>query len=99
MESHIADARAVEPTPDRPRVRRALGDAVGREHALHTLSEADSGEQIPLAYRYHQQRAAYESAASSGLRPGALEGDRVTPADRALVVEPAGPQRTSEFDA
>jgi 5-deoxy-D-glucuronate isomerase len=56
MGYHLIDPSSVEPTPDRPCVQLPIGHEAGLENVALNLYEVDPGEQIPLAYHYHDDQ-------------------------------------------
>jgi mannose-6-phosphate isomerase-like protein (cupin superfamily) len=90
---HQIDPSSIEPTPDRPSVQRAIGAAADLENLSVNRYEVAPGEEIPLAYHYHddQEEVFYVLAGRLHVEtPGeTFEVD----ADEVLVVEPDSPQR------
>jgi uncharacterized cupin superfamily protein len=93
MGYHITDPESVEPTPDRPCVQRAVGDEAGLENVACNLYEVRPGEQIPLAYHYHDDQEEVFYVESGQLHVETPGGERVVPEGHVLVVEPDSPQR------
>jgi len=93
MGYHVIDPESVEPAPDRPCVQRALGDAAGLENVAVNLYEVDPGEQIPLAYHYHDDQEEIFYVESGELRVETPEGEQVVPEGHLFVVDPDSPQR------
>ncbi|WP_137284135.1 cupin domain-containing protein [Halorussus salinisoli] len=93
MGYHVIDPETVEPTPDRPCVQRAVGDAAGLENAALNLYEVEPGEQIPLAYHYHDDQEEVFYVESGELHVETPEGEQVVPEGNVFVVEPDSPQR------
>ncbi|WP_435177401.1 cupin domain-containing protein [Halorussus sp. AFM4] len=93
MGYHVIDPSSVEPTSDRPCVQRAVGDEAGLENAAVNLYEVEPGEQIPLAYHYHDDQEEVFYVESGELRVETPEGEKVVPAGHLFVVEPDSPQR------
>ncbi|UPV75660.1 cupin domain-containing protein [Halorussus limi] len=93
MGYHVIDPETVEPTPDRPCVQRAVGDAAGLENVALNFYEVEPGEQIPLAYHYHDDQEEVFYVEAGDLRVETPEGQRVVPEGSILVVEPDSPQR------
>ena len=81
MGYRTVDTDDVEPTPDRPCELRRLTEAAGLEQVALNRYSVDPGEEIPLAYHYHdeQEEAFYViSGAIEGEAPGgACEGGGV----------------------
>lgn len=93
MGYHVIDSESVDPTPDRPCVQRALGDAAELENVAVNLYEVEPGEQIPLAYHYHDEQEELFYVLSGELHVETPEGELVAAAEDLLVVEPDSPQR------
>jgi len=92
MGYHHVDPAAVEPTPDRPSVQRAISDAVGLDHVAVHRYEAEPGEPIPLAYHYHDDQEEVFYILAGTLAVETPEGEYEVAADEAFVVEPGSPQ-------
>ena len=56
MGYQIIDPDSIEPTPERPCVHRAISDAGSFEQVAINYYEAEPGEQLPLAYHYHDDQ-------------------------------------------
>lgn len=56
MSYHHVDPATVDPTPERPSVQRAVGDYCELENVALNLYGVAPGEEVPLAYRYHDER-------------------------------------------
>lgn len=93
MGYHVIDPESVDPAPDRPCVQRALGDAAGLENVAVNLYEVDPGEQIPLAYHYHDEQEEVFYVTQGELRVETPEGGQVVPEGHLFVAEPDSPQR------
>lgn len=93
MGYRVIDPDAVEPTPDRPCVQRALGDAAGLENVAVNFYAVEPGEQIPMAYHYHDEQEEIFYVLDGELRVETPEGEEVVPEDHLFVVEPDSPQR------
>ena len=93
MGYRVIDPGSVEPTPDRPCVQRAVGEEAGLEHVALNRYEVDPGEQIPLAYHYHDEQEEVFYVTAGQLHVETPEGERVVPEGHLLVVEPDSPQR------
>jgi uncharacterized cupin superfamily protein len=93
MGYHHVDVAGVDPSPDRPSVTRSISDAAGLENVAVNRYEVEPGEEIPLAYHYHddQEKVFYVlSGALSVQTPGRTYE---VAADEAFMVEPDSPQR------
>lgn len=93
MGYHVIDPESVDPTPDRPCVQRALGDVAGLENVALNFYEVEPGEQIPLAYHYHDDQEEVFYVESGELHVETPEGEQVIPEGNVFVVEPDSPQR------
>jgi uncharacterized cupin superfamily protein len=93
MGYHVIDPEAVEPTPDRPCVQRSVGDAAGLENVALNLYEVEPGEEIPLAYHYHDDQEEVFYVVAGELHVETPEGEKVVPEGHLFVVEPDSPQR------
>jgi uncharacterized cupin superfamily protein len=83
----------LEPTPDRPSVQRAIGDAAGLENVAVNRYEVAPGEAIPLAYHYHDDQEELFYVLSGTLHVETPEGTQEVGTDEVFVVEPESPQR------
>ena len=93
MGYRVIDPASVEPTPDRPCVQRALGDAAELANVAVNLYEVEPGEQIPLAYHYHDDQEEVFYVESGDLHVETPEGEKVVSEGHLFVVEPDSPQR------
>ena len=93
MGYRLVDVDSVDPEPDRPCECRKLSTPGGLEGAAINRSRAEPGEQLPLAYHYHetQQEAFY--VLDGTLAVETPEGRYEVPADDLFVVDPESPQR------
>ncbi|NHX35912.1 MULTISPECIES: cupin domain-containing protein [Halolamina] len=83
----------VEPTPDRPCELRRLTEAAGLEHVALNRYSAAPGEEIPLAYHYHdeQEEAFYVIAGEIAVETP--EGTFAVSADELFAADPDSPHR------
>jgi uncharacterized cupin superfamily protein len=93
MGYHHVDVGAIEPTPDRPSTQRSLSGAAGLDQLGAHVYEVDPGEQIPLAYHYHDQQEELFYVLSGSLAVETPDEIFSVDADEAFVVEPESPQR------
>ncbi|WP_313693191.1 cupin domain-containing protein [Halorarum halobium] len=92
MSYHHVDPSALAAAPDRPSVKRSISDACGLERfALHQY-EVAPGEEIPLAYHYHDEQEEAFYVVSGELHVDTPEETYVVDAGEAFVVEPGSPQ-------
>ncbi|AJF25578.1 cupin domain-containing protein [Haloarcula hispanica] len=83
----------IEPTPDRPSVQRSISDAAGLENAAVNVYEVAPGEDIPLAYHYHDDQEELFYVLSGTLAVETPEQTYEVSEDEVFVVEPDSPQR------
>jgi len=81
------------PTPDRPCVRRAIGEAAGLENLAVNRYEVDPGEQIPLAYHYHDDQEEVFSVLAGTLAVETPAETFEVAADEVFVAESDSPHR------
>ncbi|MFC4543132.1 cupin domain-containing protein [Halosolutus amylolyticus] len=93
MGYRIVDPDAIDPAPDRPSECRKLSDPAGLETMAINRFRAEPGEELPLAYHYHdtQQEAFY--VLSGTLAVETPDETYEVPSDRLFVVDPEHPQR------
>jgi mannose-6-phosphate isomerase-like protein (cupin superfamily) len=93
MAYHHVVVDEVEPTPDRPSVQRAIGDAAGLSAMAVNRYEAAPGEAIPLAYHYHDEQEELFYVLRGTLSVETPDRTYEVGTDEAFVVEPESPQR------
>ncbi|WP_135821639.1 cupin domain-containing protein [Halostella litorea] len=93
MGYHHVALNEVDPTPDRPCVRRSISEAAGLENVAVNVYEPAPGEAIPLAYHVHDEQEEVFYVVSGELSVETPEGTYVIGANEAFVVEPESPQR------
>ncbi|WP_132059257.1 cupin domain-containing protein [Halorussus amylolyticus] len=93
MGYHVIDPASVEPTPDRPCVQRAVGEEAGLGNVALNLYEVEPGEQIPLAYHYHDDQEEVFYVLDGELRVETPDEEYAVPENHLLVVDPDSPQR------
>lgn len=93
MSYHVVDTETAEATPDRPCTLRRLSKRAGLERMAINRFEADPGEQVPLAYHYHDEQEEAFFVLSGTLHVETPEGDYTVPAGSLFTVEPGSPQR------
>ena len=93
MGYRVVDTAAVEPEPERPSTCRKLADPAGLDELALNRFRAAPGEQVPLAYHYHetQQEAFY--VLSGTLVVETPDEQYTVEADELFVVDPRSPQR------
>lgn len=93
MGYRVLDPAAVEPTPDRPCVQRAVGDELDLENVAVNVYEADPGESIPLAYHYHDDQEELFYVVSGELHVETPERTYAVGPGELFAAEPDSPQR------
>ena len=98
MGYRVVATDAVDPAPDRPCECRKLSDSGGLDAAAINRFRAEPGEQLPLAYHYHetQQEAFY--VLSGTLFVETPDKTYEVDTDALFVVDPASPQRAYNPD-
>ena len=93
MGYHAISPESLSPTPDRPCVQRAVGDAAGLEQLAANVYEVEPGEQVPLAYHYHDHQEEVFYVCAGTLHIETPDGEYAVGEDEIFVVEPDSPQR------
>ena len=93
MGYHHVAVEDLEPTPDRPSTQRSVSAAAGLENLSAHVYEVDPGEQIPLAYHYHDDQEELFYVVEGTLSVETPEVTYSVGADEAFAVEPESPQR------
>jgi len=94
MSYHVLDPGELEPPEGRPSIKRGIGEAVGLENVAVNRYEVEPGQDIPLAYHYHDDQEELFYVLDGVLGVETPDGEYHVDADEALVVEPGTPQRT-----
>jgi mannose-6-phosphate isomerase-like protein (cupin superfamily) len=93
MGYRVVDTESIEPEPDRPCECRKLTDPAGLEAVALNRFRAEPGEQVPLAYHYHdtQEEAFYVLSGTLAVETP----DRTYEVDAGglFAVDPKSPQR------
>jgi mannose-6-phosphate isomerase-like protein (cupin superfamily) len=92
MGYHVVDTDAVEPDPDRPCTRRSLSELGGLTNMAINRYTAEPGEELPLAYHYHDEQEEAFYVLSGTLYVKTPEGTLEAGPDTLLTVEPESPQ-------
>lgn len=93
MGYQVIDPRTIDPTPDRPCVHRSISDAADLSAMAMNVYEVEPGEQLPLAYHYHDDQEEVFYVLSGTLSVETPDGEYVVGADEAFVAEPDSPHR------
>ncbi|WP_248895871.1 cupin domain-containing protein [Haloplanus halobius] len=89
----VVDTDEVAPEPDRPCTLRRLADAAGLSQMALNRFTADPGEQLPLAYHYHDEQEEAFYVLSGTLHVETPEGPFEIAEDGLFAVDPDSPQR------
>lgn len=92
MGYHHVDPTTIDPAPDRPSTKRSLSDACGLEQFAAHVYEVAPGEEIPLAYHYHDEQEELFYVTDGVLRVETPDEEFVVRAGEAFVCEPESPQ-------
>lgn len=92
MGYHHVDPATLDPAPDRPSTKRSISDACGLEQFAAHVYEAAPGEEIPLAYHYHDEQEELFYVTEGELHVETPEAEFVVGAGEAFVCEPDSPQ-------
>ncbi len=93
MAYHVVDPADVEPMPDRDATARSVSDHVGLETLGLRVYSAAPGEQVPLAYHYHDEQEEAFYVLEGELHVETPDREYAVPAGRLFVVERGHPHR------
>ncbi|WP_049980787.1 cupin domain-containing protein [Halolamina rubra] len=93
MGYRTVETAAVEPTPDRPCELRRLTEAAGLEHVALNRYSVDPGEEIPLAYHYHDEQEEAFFVIAGEIEVETPEGTFAVGADELFAADPESPHR------
>ena len=93
MGYHVVDTDEVDPDPDRPCTRRSLSELAGLSEMAINRFEADPGDQLPLAYHYHETQEEAFYVLSGTLHVETPEGDLTVPEGGVFAADPESPHR------
>lgn len=93
MGYHVHDPETIDPTPDRPCVHRAISDTVGLSAVAINQYEVEPGEQLPLAYHYHDEQEEAFYVLSGTLAVETPECEFTVETGECFVAEPESPHR------
>jgi len=95
MGYRVVDTAGVEPetNPDRECDCRRLSEPAGLETMAMNRFTAAPGEQVPLAYHYHDDQEEAFFVVSGTLHVETPEGTHEVPAEHLFVADPGSPQR------
>ncbi|SDY68308.1 cupin domain-containing protein [Halopenitus persicus] len=93
MGYRVVDPDSVEPAPDRPCEMRGLTEPAGLSEFAMNRYRAAPGEQIPLAYHYHEEQEEAFYVLSGELAVETPGETYEVPAGQVFAVDPGDPQR------
>jgi quercetin dioxygenase-like cupin family protein len=93
MGYRVVDCDEVETVEDRPCEMRRLAAAAGLENVAINRFRAAPGEQVPLAYHYHEEQEEAFYVLSGTLFVETPEETYEVPAGDLFAVDPNSPQR------
>ena len=93
MGYRVIQVQDIAPTPDRPSVQRSVSEAADCSRIGVHVYEAAPGEQLPLAYHYHEEQEEVFYVLSGTLYVETPEETFVVGSDEAFVAHPESPHR------
>ena len=93
MGYHVVNPDELEAVSDRPCELRRVSDAAGFERMAANLFRAEPGEDLPLAYHYHDDQEELFYVIEGTLHVETPEGTFAVPEGSLFAVEPDSPQR------
>ena len=93
MGYHVVDPADLDPVPDRPCELRRVSEAAGLSEMAVNRFSAAPGEQLPLAYHYHDEQEELFYVLAGELHVETPEGTFSAGADEVFVAEPESPHR------
>ncbi|MFB6096945.1 MAG: cupin domain-containing protein [Haloferacaceae archaeon] len=93
MGYRTVDTDDLELAPDRPCDLRRISEAAGLEGMAVNRFSAEPGEQLPLAYHYHEQQEELFYVLAGTLHVETPDEEFVIDADGVFACDPESPQR------
>ncbi|SDK34395.1 cupin domain-containing protein [Natronorubrum texcoconense] len=93
MDYSVVDPDELEPIEDRDCDLRLVSKSAGLENVAINRFRAEPGEQLPLAYHYHEQQEEAFIVQSGTLHVETPDGEYEVPAGSVFSVRPEAPQR------
>jgi mannose-6-phosphate isomerase-like protein (cupin superfamily) len=93
MGYRVVDPEDLETVPDRPCELRRVSEAAGLSRMAVNRFRAEPGEQLPLAYHYHDEQEELFVVLDGTLAVDTPERTYEVPAGSFFAVEPESPQR------
>lgn len=98
MGYHVIDPEDLESLGDRPVDARSISDAADMENLGLRLYRAEPGEQLPLAYHYHEQQEEAFYVVEGALHVETPDREYEVGAGEVFVAEPTNPHRAYNPD-
>ncbi|MFC6768875.1 cupin domain-containing protein [Natrinema soli] len=93
MDYSVVDPDDLERVDGRPCDLRRLSEAAGLDNVAINRFDAEPGEQLPLAYHYHETQEEAFVVLSGTLHVETPEGELEVPAGSMFAAEPEAPHR------
>ncbi|ADB59019.1 Cupin 2 conserved barrel domain protein [Haloterrigena turkmenica DSM 5511] len=93
MEYSVIDPDDLESVEDRPCDLRRVSDAAGLENVAINRFRAEPGEQLPLAYHYHERQEEAFVVLSGTLHVETPEGELEVPEGDVFTAQPESAHR------
>ncbi|WP_254762461.1 cupin domain-containing protein [Natrinema marinum] len=93
MDYSVVDPDDLEYVDDRPCDLRRLSEAAGMDAVAINRFDAEPGEQLPLAYHYHETQEEAFVVLSGTLHVETPDGDLEVPAGSLFAAPPEAPHR------
>ena len=98
MDYTVVDPDDLDRVEDRPCDLRRVSEAAGLENVAINRFRADPGEQLPLAYHYHEQQEEAFVVLSGTLHVETPEGDLEVAEGEVFMAPPEAPHRAYNPD-
>ena len=98
MDYSVVDPDALESVEGRPCDLRRVSEAAGLENVAINRFRAEPGEQLPLAYHYHETQEEAFVVLSGSLRVETPEEEFVVPEGSVFTAQPMSPHRAYNPD-
>ncbi|MFB6300524.1 MAG: cupin domain-containing protein [Halobacteriales archaeon] len=99
MGYHIIDPGDIDPMDDRPVEARSISDALELENMGLRVYRAEPGQQLPLAYHYHEQQEEAFYVIEGTLHVETPDREYQVEAGEVFVAEPTNPHRAHNPDS
>lgn len=98
MAYDVVDPDELEAVDDRPCECRRVSEAAGLENVALNHFSAEPGEQLPLAYHYHETQEEAFVVLSGSLRVETPDGEFEVPTGSTFTARPGAPHRAYNPD-